>query len=86
VVVLGVDYQQTQDECARWRARGAVVMQASDPDGCLRVATSVRPDVLVLHRRVPDRLLGLLRAHPVSASADIQWMPAVATRVVRQAA
>jgi hypothetical protein len=86
VVVLGVDDEQTQYECERWRTQGAVVMQTSGPAGCLRVATSVRPDVLVLDRRVPDRLLRLLRAHPVSSSAEIQWLPPFTTRVLPQAA
>jgi hypothetical protein len=86
VVVLGLDQEQARDESARWRARGAVVVQAHDPGGCLRVASSVCPDVIVLDHRVPERLLRLLRAHPVSASADIQWMPAANARVESRAA
>ena len=77
VVVLGLDPEQTQDESARWRALGAVVMRTRDADGCLRVATSVRPDVIVLDRGVPQRLVQLLRAHPISTNAQIQWMPAL---------
>jgi hypothetical protein len=86
VVLLALDQEQARDESARWRARGAVVIQARDPGGCLRVATSIRPDVIVLDRRVPGRLLRLLKAHPVSANADIQWMPALPTLVASRAA
>ena len=86
VVVLGLDQEQVQDETAQWRARGAIVMRASDAAGCLRVATSVRPDVIVLDRRVPGSLPRLLKAHPVSASADMQWMPEVGSGVECQAA
>jgi len=61
-------------------------MQASDAGGCLRLATSVHPDVIVLDRNVPRRLLGLLKAHPSSASAHIEWLPAAASDVEYRAA
>jgi hypothetical protein len=86
VVVLGLDQAQALDESARWRVRGAVVMRATDAAGCLRVATSVRPDVIVLDRRVPASLLRLLKAHPVSASAETRWMPALSSGVECRAA
>jgi hypothetical protein len=77
VVVLGLDQAQTDAEAERWRRRGALVMRAHDAGGCLRVATSVGPDRVVLDRRVPRRLVRLLEAHPVSASAQIEWLPGV---------
>jgi hypothetical protein len=40
------------------------------------MATSVGPDVIVLDRHVPARLLRLLKAHPISSSARIDWLPA----------
>lgn len=43
-------------------------------DACLRMATSIGPDVIILDPRVPDRLVRLLRAHPVSATARIDWL------------
>ena len=82
VVVLGLDQQQTDAESARLRGQGAVVMRAHDAGGCLRVATSVGPDRIVLDRRVQGRLLQLLKAHPVSATAEIDWLPVAST--VRQ--
>ena len=86
VVVLALDQERAQDESERWRSRGAVVVQASDAGGCLRVATSVRPHVIVLDRGVPKRLVQVLKAHPVSARADIQWMAAERSGVEYQAA
>jgi hypothetical protein len=77
VVVLGLDQAQTQAEADRWRRRGAVVLRARDSGGCLRVATAVGPDYVVLDRRVPRRLVHLLKAHPVSSIAQIEWLPAV---------
>jgi hypothetical protein len=74
VVVLGLDQAQTEAEAERWRRRGAVVMPARDAGGCLRVATAVGPDRIVLDRRTPDRLLSLLKAHPVSSTAQIEWL------------
>jgi hypothetical protein len=80
VVVLGLDQAQTEAEATRWRKRGAVVMRAHDPGGCLRIATAVSPDRIVLDRRVPHRLVRLLEAHPISAAARIEWLPAVDTK------
>jgi len=79
VVVLGLNQAQTEAEADRWRRHGAVVMRAHDAAGCLRVATAVSPDRIVLDRRVPRRLVRLLEAHPVSAAARIEWLPAVGT-------
>jgi hypothetical protein len=52
-------------------------MRAHDAGGCLRIATAVGPDRVVLDRRVPQRLVRLLKAHPVSSSGQIEWLPAV---------
>jgi len=74
VVVLGLDTAQAEAETDHWRKRGAVTLRARDAGGCLRLATSVRPDVIVLDPRLPGRLVRLLRAHPVSARAHIEWL------------
>jgi hypothetical protein len=39
--------------------------------GCLRVATSVAPDLVLLDPEFPPRLEQLLGAHPTSAHATI---------------
>ncbi|MBV9597413.1 MAG: hypothetical protein JOZ87_11145 [Chloroflexi bacterium] len=86
VVVAGVDREQTEAESERWRRRGAVVMRARDAGGCLRMATSVGPDLIVLDRRLRGRLVRLLRAHPVSARARIDWLPEADTGAEPRAA
>jgi hypothetical protein len=39
------------------------------------MATAIGPDRIVLDRRVQGRLVRLLKAHPVSSSATIDWLP-----------
>ncbi len=53
------------------RSSGSVACVARSERGCLRVATAVGPDVVLLDASLPSRLEGLLRAHPVSGSASI---------------
>jgi CheY-like chemotaxis protein len=53
------------------RRDGNVVCIARSAEGCLRVATSIAPDVILLDPRMPRRLEQLLRAHPASAGAQI---------------
>ena len=52
---------------------GLVVYVTHDVHGCLRVATSVAPDVIVLDPRLPRRLARLLRANPASSGALLRW-------------
>jgi hypothetical protein len=52
----------------------AVVLPTHSLEGCLRVATSVGPDIVLLDAGLPRRLEKLLRAHPVSARAQILHM------------
>jgi hypothetical protein len=42
--------------------------------GCLRVATSLGPDVIIIDPRMPRRLEQLLRAHPACRGASIRWL------------
>ena len=53
------------------RASGYIACRASSADGCLRVATSVGPDILLLDPRLADRLRGMLRSHPATARSKI---------------
>jgi CheY-like chemotaxis protein len=57
------------------RRIGSVACAARSEAGCLRVATAVGPDVVLLDANLPTRLEGLLRAHPVSATASIMRLP-----------
>jgi DNA-binding SARP family transcriptional activator len=58
----------------RLREEGMVVCVTQDLNGCLRVATAVGPDVVLIDPRIPRRLEQLLRAHPTSSSASIRWL------------
>ncbi len=56
---------------AQLRHDGSTVYPTHSAGGCLRVATSVSPDVILLDAKFPKRLERLLKAHPVSAHARI---------------
>ena len=84
--MLRVDPAQAARVTEFWRDQGAVVIHAGDEGGCLRVATAVWPDMIVLNNTAWSRLLQLLSAHPVSARARIQRLPEHATPPVARAA
>jgi hypothetical protein len=69
IVVAGREGTAALVECLR--AQGAVVYQTHTPEGCLRVATAVGPDMIVLPPGFPRRLAHLLQQHPRSAGAKI---------------
>ena len=72
LIVLASTSTALSDEVAtRLRRGGNVVYITHSAEGCLRVATSVMPDVVLLDPRLPRRLEQLLRAHPSSAGAQI---------------
>jgi hypothetical protein len=75
VLVLGLDRTQAEAASNHWRSQGAIVVRARDTGGCLRTATSAGPDVIVLDPRVPERTVRLLKAHPVSSTARVEWLP-----------
>ena len=58
----------------RLRQEGMIVCITNDFHGCLRVVTSVAPDVVFIDPQLPRRLEQLLRAHPASSAASIRWM------------
>jgi DNA-binding response OmpR family regulator len=73
------------DVAARLRRDGSVVYVTHSAQGCLRVATSISPDIVVLDAALPGRLEGLLRAHPATTEAEILYVdaPRPALRVPR---
>jgi hypothetical protein len=78
LIVLASAVASTADPlAARLREAGNVVYVTRSAEGCLRVATSVAPDVVVLDPELPPRLPKLLRAHPASARARIETLDAV---------
>jgi DNA-binding response OmpR family regulator len=56
---------------AELRRQGRVVCVAHSASGCLRVATSVGPDIVLLDPALPSRLENLLRAHPITAHSEV---------------
>jgi hypothetical protein len=77
LVVIATPHAARAERLAReLREHGMVVYVTRTADGCLRVATAVGPDAVLLDPALPPRLEGLLRAHPISAAALIAWLPA----------
>jgi CheY-like chemotaxis protein len=60
--------QQLTDEIHRL---GFVACVARSAAGCLRVATAVGPDLVLLDARVPRHLEGMLRSHPATATTRV---------------
>lgn len=72
VIVVASARQGAADEIAqRLRRDGAVVLAARSAEGCLRVATSVGPDVVLLDADLPRWVEKMLRAHPSSRNARV---------------
>jgi hypothetical protein len=58
----------------RLRQEGMLVCLTLDMHACMRIATSVGPDVVVIDPRIPRRLEQLLRAHPACSGTSIRWL------------
>jgi AmiR/NasT family two-component response regulator len=73
IVVASMSASFAEDIAVRLRRNGSLVYVTHSLKGCLRVATSVGPDVVLLDPALPHRhrLEQLLHAHPVSAHATI---------------
>jgi DNA-binding response OmpR family regulator len=71
IVIASNSTAMAEEVAARLRRAGNVVYVTHSAEGCLRVATSVEPDVVLLDPRLPRRLERLLHAHPSSARAQI---------------
>jgi|SRR4051794_41017372 hypothetical protein len=82
VVVASGTPGEAERVVARLRQAGALAYATHSAEGCLRVATSVRPDVVLIDPRLHarQRLERLLRAHPSSAQARVH--PITATERV----
>jgi hypothetical protein len=79
VLIGALDRQGALPLAAVLRGEGAVVLIAEGDGACLRVATSVSPDIVLLDPRLSHGLLSLLRAHPFSNSAQISWSRTLAS-------
>jgi CheY-like chemotaxis protein len=71
IVVASTSAVLAENVAAGLRRDGNVVYVTHSAAGCLRVATSVAPDVVLLDSALPRRLESLLHAHPASAHAQI---------------
>ena len=79
LIVLGTtDRGSAERLAALLRGEDASVAIAVGERACLRVATALGPDVLLLDRRLPRSLLSLLRAHPLCRQAQVSWSDALA--------
>lgn len=76
IVVASATRAFAEDVAARLRRDGSVVYVTHSAEGCLRVATNISPDIVVLDPALPRRLERLLRAHPASAGAQILHLEA----------
>jgi hypothetical protein len=79
LVMIGTSERAVAEPlAARMRDEGAVVLIAEGDRACLRVATAVSPDVVLLDPRLSSRLVRLLHAHPALSRAQISRSPTLA--------
>jgi len=71
VVVASASRPVADRAAAELRKQGYLVCETHSDQGCLRVATSVGPDLIVLDPALPSSLERRLRSHPTSAPARI---------------
>jgi hypothetical protein len=71
IVVASASPSLGEDVAARLRRDGSIVYVTHSLKGCLRVATSVAPDVVLVDPSFSGRLEQLLGAHPTSARATV---------------
>src|SRR5437016_14469779 len=71
IIVASAALELAESVAAQLRREGNVVYVAHSAEGCLRVATAVGPDLVLLDPALPSRLERLLKAHPTSAGAQI---------------
>ncbi len=71
VLIASASTALAESVASQLRREGNVVYVTHGAEACLRVATSVGPDVVLLDPALPNRLERLLRAHPTSAGARI---------------
>lgn len=71
IVVATTSASLAEEVAAPLRRDGSIVYVAHSLNGCLRVATSIAPDLVLLDPEFPPRLEELLHAHPVSARSTV---------------
>jgi hypothetical protein len=76
VLVCTADSELTAQLVARVSVAGLVAHAAHGATGCLRVATAVAPDVVLVDASVPNRVIDMLRSHPACRTTDVVRLPA----------
>lgn len=73
IVVASASSALADSVARQLRLAGNVVYIAHSAQGCLRVATSVAPDVVLVDPklRMPKRFEALIKAHPASAGTQV---------------
>jgi hypothetical protein len=71
VLVAGVHPEPVDAIVGRLRQAGVNAYAVHSTNGCLRVATAVGPDLILLDASLPRRVERLLKAHPISSRARI---------------
>jgi hypothetical protein len=85
LVLLGVSDDAALEPVATLLGcEGMGLVVALGESACLRVASAVRPDVILLDPRLPRALLSLLRGHPLLRSTQISWSQALGGTDSRQ--
>ncbi len=80
IVIASASTALADSVATQLRREGNVVYVTHTAEGCLRVATSVGPDVVLLDPTLPSRLERLLKAHPTSARAQVLHLAEAAAR------
>jgi len=80
IVIASASTSFADSVASQLRREGNVVYVTHSADGCLRVATSVGPDLVLLDPALPSRLEHLIKAHPTSAGAQILHLSASVPR------
>lgn len=74
VALVGTNDRASSELVRQIEGAGAVVYETHGARGCLRVATFVGPDRILLDPRLPAGLINQLAAHPMSARAVMSWI------------
>lgn len=72
VVLVASTSEAVADSLAeQLRHQGRVAYAAHSTDGCLRMATSVGPDLVLMDASISQRVKSLLKAHPTTARTAV---------------
>ena len=85
IIVASATAGVAEEIANRLKQDGAVVYPTHSAAGCLRVATSIHPDIVLLDPALPRRLQHLLRAHPNTANARVLHLTKAGVDAARNA-